>query len=89
MRGPELGPPQLEIAPSMGDIVAIGVAAFLAVLAIVLLWWYLAPKLRRFVQWIDNVIPVNLSEFGKTASRAITALLSRMVLGGGGGRDCP
>ena len=84
MRGPELGPPQLEIAPSMGDIVAIGVAAFLAVLAIVLLWWYLAPKLRRFVQWIDNVIPVNLSEFGKTASRAITALLSLMVLGGAG-----
>lgn len=79
MRAPLLEPLSAKIDPSVSDFVAIGIAGFLGVLVIALLWGFLPPLIRKFVGWLDKIIPADLSGFTKSASRSIAALLSAIV----------
>ena len=80
MSVPVMAPLKLEIDPSLNDYIAIGIAAFAGALVIVLFWRFLPPYVRRALQALDNLVPMDLSGFTRTASRGIVYLLSSMVL---------
>ena len=84
MGAPLLEPLSADIDPSTSDFVAIGIAGFLGVLVIALLWGFLPPLLRRFVGWLDKVIPADLSVYTKATSRSVTVLLSAIVTASAG-----
>jgi len=84
MGAPLLEPLSAYIDPSVSDFVAIGIAGFLGVLVIALLWVFLPPLLRKFIGWLDKVIPADLSGYTKATSRYVTVLLSAIVAASAG-----
>ena len=68
-----------EIDLSSTDIIAIVVAAG-EPLAILLLWWLPPRYVRKIVNWLDSLVPMQLSDFTTAASWGIISFLSAIVI---------
>ncbi|MBI2847521.1 MAG: mechanosensitive ion channel family protein [Chloroflexi bacterium] len=62
----------------------VGVAGGLAIAAIALSWLFLPPVVERFYQWVDDLVPADLSAFKKSTSRFLVFLLSVVILAAAG-----
>jgi small-conductance mechanosensitive channel len=62
------------------NIVNLGVTGGLSLVFLLLIRWVVPPYLRRFLAWVDSIIPADLSVFFDATSRFIQRALSAMVL---------
>jgi len=62
------------------DLDVIGVTAGVAVVLLLLIRWLVPKYLRRFLRWVDEIIPADLSEFVRPVSRFFEIVLGLVVL---------
>ncbi len=58
----------------------IGVAAGISAGVILLVWWLLPKRVESFYQWLDDLIPADLSAYKKVTTRFLLLVVSAMVL---------
>ena len=58
----------------------IGVAGGLSAVVILLMWWVLPKRVEAFYQWMDDLIPADLSAYKKVTSRILLFLITALVL---------
>ncbi|MEE8158450.1 MAG: mechanosensitive ion channel family protein [Dehalococcoidia bacterium] len=62
------------------NIIVIGVTVGLAVVLLLLIRWLVPKYLRRFLRWVDEIIPADLSDFVRPVSRFFKIVLGLVVL---------